>query len=377
LVDGELNFGVIATLFPATDLLQVGIAAEKYGFDSVWVPDHYVDIPPSGDRFDPWVILSAIAAHTSNIMLSTAATDVLRHNPSKLAHIIVTLDELSGGRAMVALGSGEAMNVVPFGIPWERKRERIQRLRETINVMRLLWTSSRSRPVSYTGRFCKLENAWLDTPPVQKSGPQILVAALSSRATLAIAGEIGDGWLTGYGTVDDLRERVQIVRNSAQAVHKDPNSVRIAQWFCAAMSDDEEILRAAKRAIAPEILYCVDSEVLERYGLELPKAQASDPAQSHLLAGEEISTLVATAASKMPEAVIEDFVSCGNATHIIEAIDNYRKNGATDIVLRDIVGQIVKRSPEAAIETMKVFSEKVIPYFRESKSAPHGHPRLS
>ena len=366
MVEQTLNFGVIATLLPAPDLVKVGIAAEKYGFDSVWVPDHYVDIPPSGDRFDPWVILSAIATHTSRIALSTAATDVLRYHPSKLAHVIVTLDELSGGRTMVGLGSGEAMNVLPFGIVWEKKAERIQRLRETITVMKLLWSSSSSHPVNYSGRFCRLENAWLDTPPSKKSSPLIFVAALASKATLELAGEIGDGWLSGYGTVENLRERVEIVKSSARDAHKDPNSIRIAQWFCAAMSESEEVLRMARRAIAPEILFCTDKKNLERYGLEIPRAQTgSNATQSHLLANRETTSLVANAASKMPDSVIEEFVPCGKAADIIEVIDRYRKSGATDIVLRDVVGQIVRNSAEAALETMKDFSEKVIPYFRE------------
>lgn len=370
MTDRALRFGVIATLLPAADLVTVGVAAEKYGFDSVWVPDHYVDIPPSGDRFDPWVILSAIASHTQRIMLSTAAEDVLRYEPSKLAHVMVTLDELSGGRVMVGLGSGEAMNAVPFGIPWKKRDDRIQQLRETISVMRLLWRSSGSHPVSYRGKFCRLENAWLDTPPSQKPCPSILVAALASKVTLELAGEIGDGWLTGYGTIDGFAERVKIVRSSAQSARRDPDSIRIAQWFCAALSDDENTVRKARRAIAPEVLYCADSKSLERYGLEMPRPQTqTDGTHLRLLADRETATRTAEAAGKMPDEIIEEFVPCGNASHIIEAIDKYRKHGATDIVLRDVVGQIVVNSKEAAIETLNDFSRKVIPYFREGFEA--------
>jgi len=373
LVDRPLRFGVIATLLPAADLVKVGVAAEKYGFDSVWVPDHYVDIPPSGDRFDPWVILSAIASHTKRIMLSTAAEDVLRYEPSKLAHVMVTLDELSGGRVMVGLGSGEAMNAVPFGIPWKKRDDRIQQLRETISVMRLLWNSSGSHPVSYSGRFCRLENAWLDTPPMQRPSPSIFVAALASKQTLELAGEIGNGWLTGYGTVDGLAERAKIVRSSAESAHRDPDSIRIAQWFCAALSDDEHTLIRARRAIAPEVLYCADRKSLERYGLELPKPQAQPGgAPSHLLADHGTASRTAESASKMPDEIVEEFVPCGNASHIIEAIDKYRKNGATDIVFRDVVGQIVVNSREAAIATLNDFSKKVVPYFREEFEAQGG-----
>lgn len=343
----------------------MGVAAEKYGFDSVWVPDHFVDVPPSGDRLDPWVILSAIASQTSRIMLSTAATDVLRYHPSKLAHIIVTLDELSGGRAMVGLGSGEAMNVKPFGIEWEKPAERIQRVRETIEVLRLLWGSSIDRPVSYGGKFYRLENSWLDTHPVQKPHPAILVAALTSKTLLSLAGELGDGWLSGYNTVANFRERAEVIRSAALRAHRDPEGLQLAQWFCAAMSEDDEVLRRAKSAVAPEILLCADSRSLARYGVEIPAEIRNDSKVTYtgLLPDIRVASRASEAASRMPDAMVEEFVPCGGYSDIIEAIDQYRKSGATEIVLRDVVGQIVKNSSEASIETLRDFAEHVIPYF--------------
>ena len=361
----RLRFGAIATLLPAADLVKVGIAAEKYGFDSVWVPDHYVDVPPSGDRFDPWVILSAIAAHTSRITLSTAATDVLRYHPSKLAHIIVTLDELSGGRAMVGLGSGEAMNVRPFGIAWEKPAERIKRVKETIDVLRLLWGSSRAHPVSYNGRYYRLESSWFDTPPSQKPYPAILVAALASKALLSLAGSVGDGWLSGYNTIDSFKKRVEIVRSAALSAHRDPGMVRVAHWFCAALSEDERVLERARKAVAPEILLCADRETLGQFHIDLPKIQSdSRVIYISMLANPENASLAGEAASKMPDSLIEEFVPCGRATDLIEVVDQYRKGGATEIVLRDVVGQIVNNSSEAAIDTLRVFSKSVISYFR-------------
>lgn len=366
LKERTLRFGVIATLLPAPELVRVGIAAEKYGFDSVWVPDHYVDVPPSGDRLDPWVILSAIASQTSRVMLSTAATDALRYHPSKLAHIIVTLDELSGGRAMIGLGSGEAMNVKPFGIEWEKPAERIQRVRETIEVLRLLWRSSIDSPVSFDGRFYKLENSWLDTHPTQEPYPAILVAAITSKNLLSLAGELGDGWLSGYSTLANFKERSEVIRNAALRTHRDPGNLQFAQWFCAAMSEDEEVLKKARAAVAPEILLCADSRTLARYGIEIPAEIQTDSKVTYtgMLPDNRVASLASEVASRMPAAMVEEFVPSGGRDDMIEAIDQYRKSGATQIVLRDVVGQIVKNSSEAAIETLRDFSKYVIPYFR-------------
>jgi alkanesulfonate monooxygenase SsuD/methylene tetrahydromethanopterin reductase-like flavin-dependent oxidoreductase (luciferase family) len=366
LQDSALRFGVIATLLPAPELVKVGVAAEKYGYDSVWVPDHFVDLPPSGDRHDPWVILSAIAANTNRITLSTAATDALRYYPPKLAHIIATLDELSGGRAMVGLGSGEAMNVKPFGIEWEKPAARIQRVRETVEVLRLLWASSRSHPASYAGDFYNLDNCWLDTPPVQKPSPPIFVAALTSNSLLSLAGELGDGWLTGYIAPESFEEKVEVVMSAARTAGRSPKELRVAHWFCAALSDDGEVLKKARSAVAPEILLCADSSRLKRHGLELPpEMQApSRVVYTSLLADASVASSAAEVASRMPDELVDEFVPCGGAAQLIESIDRLRRAGATDIVFRDVVGQIVKHSPGAAIESLREFSTKVIPYFR-------------
>jgi alkanesulfonate monooxygenase SsuD/methylene tetrahydromethanopterin reductase-like flavin-dependent oxidoreductase (luciferase family) len=267
---------------------------------------------------------------------------------------------------MVGLGSGEAMNIRPFGIAWEKPVERIQRVRETIEVLRLLWGSSIDRPASYSGRYYRLENSWLDTHPTQKPCPAILVAALASTKLLSLAGELGDGWLSGYNTLASFRERADVVRRAAIQAHRDPKGLQLAQWFCAAMSEDAEVLRQAKKAVAPEILLCADSRTLGRYGVEVPTGIRTDSKITYtgVLPNNMVASLASQAASTMPDAMVDEFVPCGGHDDIIEAVDNFWKSGATEIVLRDVVGQIVKNSSEASLETLKDFSEHVIPYFR-------------
>lgn len=360
-----VNFGVIATQLPVVDIVRIGVAAEKYGFNSVWVPDHYVDIPPSGDMFDPWVVLSAIAARTKSIMLSTAATDVIRYHPSKLAHIVATLDQLSHGRTMVGLGAGEVMNVVPFGIEWERPSERIRRVRETIEVMRLLWGSSIDRRVNYKGKYYHLENAWLDVCPLQKPYPKIFVAALASKTLLAVAGEVGDGWLSGYITIEKFKEMTKIVKSAALIARKDPDSIRLAVWIPIILSKDQKTLERARNAVAPEVLLCA-GKMLEDYGLEVPHEVFGNSKipYSHIIPNKKIASLAAKVARNIPAELIEEFVPCGDHAHLIEVLDKYRKEGATDILLRDVVGLMVKKNFAAVRATLREFSKKIMPHFR-------------
>ena len=94
-----------------------GLLAEKHGFDVFWVPDHFVDL--DGERLDPCTILSALAMKTRRIMLGSGVTDTQRTHPARTAHVFATIDAISRGRVILGIGAGEAMNIVPFGLPLE------------------------------------------------------------------------------------------------------------------------------------------------------------------------------------------------------------------------------------------------------------------
>src|SRR5271169_3888120 len=105
----DLRFGIIASCFPALDIVRAGVLAEECSFDSIWIPDHFTDLYPTGDRVDPWTVLSAIGAQTKRLSLGTVVTDTQRTHPARTAQIVATLDELTEGRAFLGIGAGEAM----------------------------------------------------------------------------------------------------------------------------------------------------------------------------------------------------------------------------------------------------------------------------
>ncbi len=103
------------------------------------------------------------------------------------------------------------MNTRPFGIPWEEKKIRIQRLREIITVTKLLWRSSYDQPVSFAGDFYSLSNAHLSLSPLQKPGPPVYIGAFSSKGMLRIAGEMAEGWYPGsQNTPEAFHEKVKL-----------------------------------------------------------------------------------------------------------------------------------------------------------------------
>ena len=118
------------------------------------------------------------------------------------------------------------MNTKPYGIPWESSEVRIKRVEEAIRVIRLLWSSSYSKPVSFEGDYYRLDQAHLDLAPVQKPSPPIYVGAYSSSKMLAIAGELADGWYPAfYYTVGSYREKLGIIRDAAGTAGRSFDSI--------------------------------------------------------------------------------------------------------------------------------------------------------
>ena len=117
----------------AKDCVKLTIQAEKDGYDVAWIPDHLVDLDAS--RADPWSIFGYLSAVTKSISFCTAVTDFQKIHPSKLAQIVGTIDELSNGRVILGLGTGEAMNNTPFGVKWDDVKTRIARFEEYIKVI--------------------------------------------------------------------------------------------------------------------------------------------------------------------------------------------------------------------------------------------------
>src|ERR1700730_4486355 len=189
--DTNLKIGTTLDVVPPVEAVQLGLYCEKLGFDTLWAVDHLID--NGGMKPEPWTTISAIGAQTKKVHFSTGVTDAQRSHPARTAHSVATLAELTGGRVSLGIGAGEAMNLVPFGLPFDKPGIRAQRLAEAIQVIRLLWASTRSKPVSFQGTYFQLKNAWLDTPT--KYSPKIFVGALGGSYGLKVAGELGDGWI--------------------------------------------------------------------------------------------------------------------------------------------------------------------------------------
>jgi alkanesulfonate monooxygenase SsuD/methylene tetrahydromethanopterin reductase-like flavin-dependent oxidoreductase (luciferase family) len=348
-----VKIGLIICGPPPSESVKQGILAEKCGFDSVWVPDHLVDL--DGCRVDPWTVLAGIGTRTERIFLCPGVTDVLRCHPAKIAQIVASLDEMTGGRAGLGLGAGEAMNIAPFGIAWEKANDRIQRLKEAIEVIKLLWSSSKENLVNYTGKYYHLKEACLDQVPTRKPHPPIYIGALGSPQLLSLVGELGDGWISWICTPALFAERLRVIREGARKVGKSVSGIDAVAWLYVAISEDREVLKRAVNVV--KILLVLERNVLKSSGYKVPPLNFS---AQHILASCKSLSSVAELARDVPDEIVYKTCALGGVDECIELIDRFARSGATHIAMRYLNPDVEK--------ALEVFAKKVIPYFKNQKN---------
>src|SRR6266508_5381572 len=140
---------------------EIATTAEDVGFDSVWVMDHFYQIPFQGQRTEPMLecysMLSGIAARTSQVRVGAMVTGVTYRNPALLAKMVTTLDVISSGRAM--LGIGAAWNEEEhrgYGFDFRPAKERFERLEEAIQICRAMF---REEAPTFLGKHYRIEEA--------------------------------------------------------------------------------------------------------------------------------------------------------------------------------------------------------------------------
>lgn len=177
-------------------VVATAVAAERMGFDSVWVSDHLVfDLAKYGGSdeligcLEPLTTLSVLAAETERVRLGTMVLCNEFRPPALVAKMASTIHLASGGRLELGLGAGwYEREFELFGIPFPRAGVRLERLGEAAEVIRALLTGE---PVSYRGRHYELRDALLAPAPAEP--PTIWIGGKGDRA-VALAGRVGDGW---------------------------------------------------------------------------------------------------------------------------------------------------------------------------------------
>jgi probable F420-dependent oxidoreductase len=196
-------------------------AAEVAGFDSIWLGDHLLYRAPERAPWEAWTLLAALAAATERVRLGPLVACAGFHPPGLIAKMAATVDEISRGRFVLALGAGwNEPEFRAFGIPYDR---RVSRFEESFAIVRDLLAGER---VTLRGRFWSAEDALLLPRPARRvplmigsNGPRVLGATLPHV-------DAWNTWYTHYGnTPDGFVEHDAEVSRACEAAGRDPREV--------------------------------------------------------------------------------------------------------------------------------------------------------
>jgi F420-dependent oxidoreductase-like protein len=223
--------------FDSADLFEgiAGLAAtaEDAGFDSVWVMDHFFQLPPLGGPDQPmleaYTLLGALATRTQRVQLGTLVTGVTYRNPGILAKMVTTLDVISGGRAVLGIGAAwYDVEHAAFGIEYPSDRVRLDMLEEAVQVCRAMFTRD---DVSFAGNHFRLDHARNLPRPVQPGGPKIMIGGGGEKRTLRLVAQYADKCnLTGDAAT--VTHKIEVLHQHCADVGRDPADIEVT-WLSA------------------------------------------------------------------------------------------------------------------------------------------------
>ena len=294
---------------------RVALECENCGFDFVWISDHMQDLASPKPYFESWTTLSALAAETSRIRLTTVLMNNLFRHPSLLAKMSATLDMISKGRLNLGIGAGwYSEECESYGIPFPKPLERIQQLDEAIEILRELWTKDN---VTYAGKYYTLKDASLNPKPIQKPHPPIWTGIMyGKKRMLKTIAKYADAWTISGLYLPTPKEHQQMTRTLQEycrTVGRNPDQIQQGIGVGCVIGENEEEVRMKVEKFKPMSISVKD------YSAKQMRLEGTPP-------------------------------------QLIEKLRAYTDVGVTCFVLNfpDI----------ASMEPVRMFSEKVIPAFK-------------
>jgi probable F420-dependent oxidoreductase, Rv2161c family len=200
--------------------------AENVGFESLWVMDHFYQLPALGGGTQPmlesYTLLGALAAVTSTIRLGTLVTGVTYRNPAMLAKQATTLDVISGGRAILGIGAAwHDVEHEAMGFDFPPVKERMDRLEEAVQICRAMFTEETP---SFDGRYYRVHEVRNVPRPIQAGGPPIMIGGGGERRTLKLVAQYAD-LCNISGDAATVRHKLGVLRDHCEAVGRDPSEI--------------------------------------------------------------------------------------------------------------------------------------------------------
>ena len=292
-----------------TDLIAVAQAADRLGYHSFWTGESW--------GRDAFTVLTMLACHTQRIGLGTGIVTVYSRTPGLIAQSIASLDCISGGRAILGLGSSGRIVIEDWhGVSFDHP---VSRTREYIEIIRMALAGGR---VNYEGRFYQLQRFRMGVSPVQERIP-IYIASLGRR-NLELTGELADGWLPIWTHRDKIPEIRQPLDAAASSAGRTAADVVTAPQILSYASDDAgQVENAIGQARAHMAFYIGGMgqyyyDLFCRYGYR----EQGDAVRQAWAEGDR-----AAAAGAITDEMVDSITAIGTPSECRRKMDRFRANG--------------------------------------------------
>jgi F420-dependent oxidoreductase-like protein len=245
-----MQFGI--NLWPQNttwrQLREHALLADRLGFDSLWVWDHFYSI--SGDLHRPnlegWQVQAAYAAITKNVRIGCLVSGITHRHPAVLANMATTLDNISGGRAILGIGAAwNALEHNAYGIDLGTPAERSTRFAEAAKIIRQLVDGQR---VTFSGTYYELVNAEVLVRPVQRRLP-IMIGGAGEQRTLRTAARYADMW-HAFESTEVMAHKIAVLKKHCAEVGRDPAEIEPVGGGWVVIRDDPAKAKAHLQRVA-------------------------------------------------------------------------------------------------------------------------------
>lgn len=205
--------------------VEIAVRAEELGYDSIWVYDHFHNVPrPAHEAvFECWTTMAAISQRTSRVRLGQMVGCNSYRQPAVLAKITSTIDVISGGRLDWGIGAGWYENEYRgYGYDFKKPSDRIGMLKETVEIVKSMWSNAET---TYDGKYYRLDRANCDPKPLQKPLPPVWIGGGGEKVTLRVVAEHAD--VSNFGSsVEEFIHKREILKGHCAAIGRDEDTIR-------------------------------------------------------------------------------------------------------------------------------------------------------
>jgi phthiodiolone/phenolphthiodiolone dimycocerosates ketoreductase len=325
------------------------LGAVAAGADSFWVGDHlnslfprsiatrrYVGaarlVPKVDAILEPWTVLGHLAARNriGRLRLGVSVTDAGRRNPAVTAQAAATLHLLTGGRAILGIGTGEREGNEPYGVDWTKP---VTRLEEALATIRALWNSG-GELTSRDSPYFPLHDAVFDLPPYKGKWPEIWVASHGPRM-LKITGRYADAWVPALIARSDYAAGLDAVRSAASDASRDPLSIKGA-WagFAVVGRTHDDVDQALSSDAIKSTALLAPADWWGRHGVSHPLGLTGGATEILPQLIDEQTALSYT--RQVPQSLLKEGLLTGTPSDIIEQAAEWRDQGVRHITLGNI-----------------------------------------